>query len=58
MCQIKNVLCKANDEEGRCTKCYNGYILYRNNCTPLSQLADIALYYAECCPEKLEKLRR
>lgn len=52
------MLCKANDEEGRCTKCYNGYILYRNNCIPLSQLADIALYYAECCPEKLEKLRR
>ena len=45
-CELRNLICKSEDAIGRCTSCYGGYILYRNACTPLSQLADIALYYA------------
>ena len=49
-CDVANPLCKEIDSEGNCTKCYSGFVLYKKNCTPLSQLADLALYYAECCP--------
>ena len=56
-CVLSNPICKQIDGNGDCTRCYSGYVLYKKNCTPLSKLADIALYYAECCPEKLEQLK-
>lgn len=52
-CQVANPFCKSHDDAGICTSCFGGYVLYKEDCTPLSKLADIALYYAECCPEKL-----
>jgi hypothetical protein len=33
-----------------------GYLLNNENCTPLSLLTNIALYYSICCPEKLAAL--
>ena len=48
-CSIFNTLCKTSNSNG-CASCYNGFVLYKNNCTPLSKLADIVLYYTECCP--------
>ena len=53
LCRIQNLLCSRADESGACLACYNGFILYKGGCTPLSKLADIVLYYEECCPEKL-----
>jgi len=49
-CNVGNSLCKSADSKGACLTCYNGYVLYKNNCTPISSLADIVLYYTECCP--------
>lgn len=49
-------LCKSEDSNG-CLSCYGGYALYQKRCISLSSLADIALYYAECCPEKLAQLQ-
>ena len=56
-CVMVNPLCKTTTVEGTCGTCYDGFILYKGSCTPLSKIADIALYYAECCPEKLLELR-
>ena len=44
------MLCKLSKADGSCSSCYNGYILYNNQCVPLSKLANLAQYYAECCP--------
>lgn len=41
--------CKVQDPNG-CVNCYPGYALYGKKCLSVSSLADIALYYAECCP--------
>ena len=49
-------LCKTEDANG-CTTCYNGYVLYQKQCIPLNKISNIALYYAECCPEMLAQLR-
>ena len=48
--------CKSSDANG-CTTCYDGFVLYQNQCITLDKISDIALYYAECCPEKLAQLR-
>ena len=55
-CQVGNSLCKSSDSNGACTECFIGYLLNNGNCTPLSQLANLALYYSVCCPEKLAAL--
>lgn len=55
-CQMGNSLCKCSDSNGACTECYQGYLLNNGNCVPLSKLANLALYYSMCCPEKLEEL--
>jgi hypothetical protein len=48
--------CKTAEQNG-CTSCYNGFVLYQKNCITLDKISDIALYYAECCPEKLAQLK-
>jgi hypothetical protein len=55
-CSPVSTLCKTSDESG-CVTCYKGYALYKKQCVALSNIADIALYYAECCPEKLAQLQ-
>lgn len=52
-CLQLNILCKSNGLDGECESCFDGYVLLKGKCQPLSLLADIALYYMECCPEKL-----
>ena len=56
-CVVSTTNCKTHTDEGKCATCYNGYALYQGDCVPVNSLADIVLYYAECCPEKLEQLR-
>ena len=56
-CVIANALCKTQSSDGTCSSCYSGYVVYKKQCFPLSKLADITLYYAECCPEKLAELQ-
>ena len=51
-----STLCKTSNAEG-CLTCYNGFVLYQKQCITLNSISNIALYYAECCPEKLEELR-
>ena len=57
VCNVHNVLCKDVAADGTCTSCFSGYVLYKQECLPLSKLADIYLYYAECCPQKLAELK-
>lgn len=52
-CTVGNSLCKASNSNGACTECYVGYLLNNGNCVPLSKLANLALYYSVCCPERL-----
>jgi hypothetical protein len=33
-------------------------VLFKDGCTPVSKLADLYLYYAQCCPEKLAELKK
>lgn len=56
-CSAANMLCRTYDSFGNCSGCYNGYVLHQNSCHPISQFASLALYYQECCPEKLAELR-
>ena len=56
VCTQGNSLCETSDANGACTSCYNGYLLKNGNCIPISKLASLALYYAECCPERLAEL--
>jgi len=55
-CEIGNSLCSQSNGSGACTECYTGYLLNNGNCVPLSKLANLALYYAKCCPERLATL--
>ena len=55
-CEMGNSLCKDNDSNGACTSCYTGYLLNHGSCVPVSKLANLALYYAMCCPERLAEL--
>ncbi len=55
-CIQANSLCKTSNSNGACTTCYNGYILDNGNCVPISKLANLALYYSLCCPERLATL--
>jgi hypothetical protein len=57
-CQFLNVLCRTGNSDGSCSSCYTGYVLYNLQCIPISKLASIAQYYAACCPETLEKLKK
>ena len=57
VCLAVNPLCKTLNEDGSCASCYRQNILHEGNCVPISKLANILLYYAECCPEKLEELK-
>jgi hypothetical protein len=56
-CQLGNPLCRTSTSAGACSACYTGYVLTKGSCTPISQLASLYLYYAECCPEKLAALQ-
>ena len=49
-CTQGNSLCQSIDSNGACTACYTGYILDNGNCVPISKLANLALYYSQCCP--------
>lgn len=49
-CQQGNSLCKSSDSNGACNECYSGYVLNNGNCVPISKLANLALYYSQCCP--------
>lgn len=56
-CQLSPAsFCKTADETG-CLTCYEGFVLYQRSCITLDSIANIALYYNECCPEKLAELR-
>lgn len=57
-CVQSNPLCKSVDKNGACLTCFTGYVLYKSNCTPISKLADLYLYYSQCCPEKLASLTK
>ena len=57
-CILQAPFCKTQDVQGNCQECYQGFVKYKNQCTPLSRIADLALYYQECCPEMLEELRQ
>jgi hypothetical protein len=57
-CTQGNSLCKVSSAQGGCTSCYTGYILDNGNCVPISSLASLALYYSQCCPEKLATLTK
>jgi hypothetical protein len=52
-----NPLCKTLNADGSCSSCYRQNILSNGNCVPISKLANILLYYAECCPEKLAAIK-
>ena len=57
-CQLGNSLCQASNPSGACTSCFSGYILNNGNCVPISKLANLALYYSVCCPERLNELNK
>ena len=50
VCLSVNPLCKTLNADGTCASCYPQNILHEGNCVPISKLANILLYYAECCP--------
>jgi hypothetical protein len=50
VCLSVNPLCKTLNADGSCASCYPQNILHQGNCVPISKLANILLYYAECCP--------
>jgi hypothetical protein len=56
-CQLLNVFCRTGNPDGSCSSCYNTYVLYNQQCIPISKLANIAQYYAACCPETLAQLQ-
>jgi proprotein convertase subtilisin/kexin type 5 len=49
-CSAVLTLCRTQDSNGICLTCYNGYALYQGQCVTLNSIANIALYYAACCP--------
>ena len=55
-CTQGNSLCENSNAQGACTSCYTGYLLDNGSCIPISKLASLALYYSQCCPEKLATL--
>ena len=55
-CTQGNSLCEASNANGACTSCYTGYLLDNGSCVPISKLASLALFYSQCCPEKLATL--
>ena len=55
-CVLGNSLCQNTDANGACTSCYTGYIKENGNCVPISKLASLALFYSQCCPDKLAEL--
>ena len=57
-CVMGNSLCEKSDSNGACVSCYTGYIRDNGSCVPISKLASLALYYSQCCPEKLAELTK
>ena len=55
-CVQGNSLCQTSNSNGACITCYGGYILDNGSCVPISKLANLALYYSFCCPERLATL--
>ena len=58
VCVSVNPLCKTLNADGTCASCYPQNIVHGGNCVPISKLANILLYYAQCCPEKLAALQK
>jgi hypothetical protein len=58
VCVSVNPLCKTLNADGTCASCYPQNIVHNGNCVPISKLANILLYYAQCCPEKLAALQK
>jgi hypothetical protein len=58
VCASVNPLCKTLNSDGTCATCYPQNIVHNGNCVPISKLANILLYYAECCPEKLLAIQK
>ena len=54
--KIMKTLCKTLNADGNFATCYAQNIKHNKTCVPISKLANILLYYAECCPEKLQTL--
>ena len=57
VCTSVNPLCKTLNADGTCASCYPQNILNNGSCVPINKLANILLYYAACCPEKLAALQ-
>ena len=55
-CVQGNSLCQTSNSNGACLTCYGGYILDNGSCVPITKLANLALYYSVCCPERLASL--
>lgn len=55
-CSQGNSLCSTSNSDGACMTCYTGYVLSNGNCVPIAKLANLALYYSQCCPERLAEL--
>jgi hypothetical protein len=55
-CNLVVTKCKTSNATS-CLSCYGGYALYQGQCISLTNIANIALYYAECCPQKLAQLQ-
>ena len=55
-CTQGNSLCETSSSAGACTTCYTGYLLDNGSCVAISKLASLALFYSQCCPEKLATL--
>ena len=56
-CTVLVTQCQSTNTNGTCLTCYTGYALYQGQCIALNNIANIALYYAECCPQKLADLK-
>jgi hypothetical protein len=57
VCISVNPLCKTLNADGTCASCYPQNVLHKGSCVPINKLANILLYYAACCPEKLAALQ-
>ena len=57
ICVSVNPLCKTLNADGTCASCYPQNVVHNGSCVPINKLANILLYYAACCPEKLAELQ-
>jgi hypothetical protein len=57
ICVSVNPLCRTVNADGSCASCYPQNVVHNGSCVPINKLANILLYYAACCPEKLAELQ-